>query len=703
MTSLAAPEAILSGLDKEQRAAAEALNGPVCILAGAGTGKTRAITHRIAYGVATGVYDPHKTLALTFTARAAAEMRSRLNSLGAHGVQARTFHAAALRQLRYFWPEVIGGPMPQLIKHKARFLAEAAQRLRVSTDRAALRDLAAEIEWAKVSMIGPDDYREAGREALAGMDTITVGRLYQAYEDLKTDHGYIDFEDVLLLMVGILEENPQIAAQFRQQYRTFVVDEYQDVSALQQRLLDLWLGGRDDLCVVGDASQTIYSFTGATSRFLLDFAQRYPQATTVKLIRNYRSTPEIIATANELLADRTKHQLPPGHDAHWPTPLELVSQQEAGGPVGFAAYDHDEDEAHHLAARIKELTGQGISYQDIAILYRTNSQSLVLEEVFGELNIPYLVRGAERFFERAEVRQAIRQFSAPAVQAERNVAEQVRIILGGVGFTENPPTQSGASRERWESWQALYNLAQELEEARGDQLTMHEFVRELHQRAEAQHAPQMQGVTLASLHAAKGLEWDVVFLVGLSEGLMPISFAENQADIDEERRLFYVGITRARQRLYLSWTLARSANSRGSRKRSRFIDAILPREHPLAETAIARAAPRAGRRGTARKSAKVAVCRNCGIVLATAAERKIGRCADCPASYDEEVLAELKAWRLNRAEADDMPAFVVATDATLIALAETMPTSAEELIKVPGIGTQKIAKYGEEILAVLGN
>ncbi len=704
MTRLSAPEDILSGLDKEQREAALALNGPVCILAGAGTGKTRAITHRIAYGVATGVYDPQKTLALTFTARAAAEMRSRLNSLGAHGVQARTFHAAALRQLRYFWPEVIGGPMPQLIKQKARFLAEAAQRLRVSTDRAALRDLAAEIEWAKVSMIGPDDYRTAGREAIAGMDAITIGRLYQAYEDLKTDHGYIDFEDVLLLMVGILEENPQIAAQFRQQYRTFVVDEYQDVSALQQRLLDLWLGGRDDLCVVGDASQTIYSFTGATSRFLLDFAERYPQATTVKLIRNYRSTPEIIATANGLLAERTKHRPPTREDAHWPTPLELVSQQDPGEAVSFAAYDHDEDEAHHLAAKIKELVSRGVNYQDIAILYRTNSQSLVLEEVLGELHIPYLVRGAERFFERAEVRQAMRQFAAPAVQAERNVPEQVRTILGAVGFTETPPAQSGASRERWESWQALYNLAQELERERGDQLTMHEFVRELHHRAEAQHAPQMQGVTLASLHSAKGLEWDVVFLTGLSEGLMPISFAENQAEVDEERRLFYVGITRARKQLHLSWTTARSATSRGSRKRSRFIDAILPDEHPLAKKgAAARTVSAPGRKRRARKAASVAVCRSCGTVLATGAERKIGRCADCPASYDEEVLAELKAWRLNRAEADEMPAFVVATDATLIALAETMPTSAEELIKVPGIGTQKIAKYGEEILAVLGN
>ncbi|MFC0581361.1 ATP-dependent DNA helicase UvrD2 [Micrococcoides hystricis] len=698
---MSAPEEILAGLDKEQRAAATALHGPVCILAGAGTGKTRAITHRIAYGVATGVYDPHKTLALTFTARAAAEMRSRLNALGAQGVQARTFHAAALRQLRYFWPQVIGGPMPQLIKQKGRFLAEAAQRIKTSTDRAALRDLAAEIEWAKVSMIGPEDYRETGRDAVAGLDTITVARLYQGYEDLKTDQGYIDFEDVLLLMVGILEENPDIAAQFRQQYRTFVVDEYQDVSALQQRLLDLWLGDRDDLCVVGDASQTIYSFTGATSRFLLNFSDRFPDATIVKLVRNYRSTPEIIATANAMLAERTKSNLPPGIDAPWPPPLELISQQDSGAEVEFAEYAHDEDEAHQLAARIKELVSAGTQYQDIAVLYRTNSQSLVLEEVFTELNIPYVLRGAERFFERAEVRQAMRQLAAPAVQAETNVAEQVRMILGAVGFTENPPSQSGASRERWESWQALYNLAQQLGQERGDGFTMHEFVRELHQRAEAQHAPQIQGVTLASLHSAKGLEWDNVFLTGLSEGLVPISFAETQSEIDEERRLFYVGITRARKRLYLSWTLARSASSRSNRKRSRFIDGIVPAGHALARTT--EPAPTRGTKRSSRRSSKVATCRTCSRALATAAERKIGRCVDCPATYDEDVFEELRAWRLNRAEADEVPAFVVATDATLIALAETMPTDAHELSKVPGIGAQKIAKYGEEILSVLGN
>ena len=286
-------ERILAGLDPEQREVATTLRGPVCVLAGAGTGKTRAITHRIAYGIATGVYTPQKVLALTFTARAANEMRNRLRELGAAGVQTRTFHAAALRQLQYFWPQAVGGPLPGLVEHKARLITEAAQNMRLSTDRAAVRDLAAEIEWAKVSMLTPDTYptRAAGREMPLNYDVRTVQRLYQSYEELKTDRHLIDFEDVLLLTVAVLEEDERVAATVREQYRHFVVDEYQDVSPLQQRLLDAWLGGRDDVCVVGDASQTIYSFTGATSRHLLEFPARLPQARVIELVRDYRSTP----------------------------------------------------------------------------------------------------------------------------------------------------------------------------------------------------------------------------------------------------------------------------------------------------------------------------------------------------------------------------------------------------------------------------
>jgi DNA helicase-2/ATP-dependent DNA helicase PcrA len=305
MTSPLSADAVLEGLDPEQREVATALTGPVCVLAGAGSGKTRAITHRVAYGVHAGVYSPRHVLAVTFTARAAAEMRSRLRDLGVAGVQARTFHAAALRQLQYFWPRAVGGAAPQILEHKARLVAEAGSRLRLPVDRAAVRDLSAEVEWAKVSLLTPDTYAaaaaRAGRGTPAGLDLATVSRVLQSYEDVKTDRGVVDFEDVLLLTAAILEERGDVAEAVRAQYRHFVVDEYQDVSALQQRLLDLWLGDRDEVCVVGDASQTIYSFAGATPQHLLGFPRRFPHAAVVRLVRDYRSTPEVVALANGLL------------------------------------------------------------------------------------------------------------------------------------------------------------------------------------------------------------------------------------------------------------------------------------------------------------------------------------------------------------------------------------------------------------------
>ena len=331
----------------------------MCVLAGAGTGKTRAITHRIAYGVHSGVYSPQRLLAVTFTARAAAEMRSRLRDLGVGNVQARTFHAAALRQLQFFWPQAVGGVLPNLLDHKAQMIAEAARRLRLSTDRASIRDLASEIEWAKVSMLTPANYLEKaqGRGTPGGFDLTAVARVFQSYEDVKTDRNVIDFEDVLLITVGILQEDPKVAATVREQYRHFVVDEYQDVSPLQQRLLELWLGGRDELCVVGDASQTIYSFTGASPKHLLGFKAQYPEATVVKLIRDYRSTPQVVKLANELLGGRRSGG--PAADAAWATPLQLVAQRPPGPVPQFTECSDDEAEAATVAVKVRELLDAG--------------------------------------------------------------------------------------------------------------------------------------------------------------------------------------------------------------------------------------------------------------------------------------------------------------------------------------------------------
>jgi len=700
VSGLLLEESILEGLDDEQRTVASTLAGPLCVLAGAGTGKTRAITHRIAYGVHTGVYKPQQVLAVTFTARAAAEMRTRLRDLGAGGVQARTFHAAALRQLQYFWPQAVGGPLPALVDHKAQLIAESARRLRLSTDRAAIRDVAAEIEWAKVSMLTPDAYAAAavGRAEPAGMDLITVSRIFSAYEDLKIDRNLIDFEDVLLTTVAILEEDERVAATVRAQYRHFVVDEYQDVSPLQQRLLDLWLGERRELCVVGDASQTIYSFTGATSRHLLDFTKRYEGARVVKLVRDYRSTPQVVRAANTLLAARSNEADRRVTETTWSAPLELIAQRPAGPEPVFTECSDDEAEAADCAGRIGGLLGQGVKASGIAILYRTNGQSEAYEQALASAGIGYQLRGGERFFRRREVREALLQLRAAArVQGDDDVPQQVRDVLASLGYTSVAPQNSGAVREKWESLAALVGLADELNRVRGPEaFTLQAFVAELEERAAAQHAPTVEGVTLASLHSAKGLEWDAVFLVGLSEGLMPISFADTQEAIDEERRLLYVGVTRARIHLSMSWSTSRSPGGRATRKPSRFLDALRP-------ATAGQASFRQPRAKSGRKASAPAVCRVCKRPLVTGSERKIGRCNDCPVSYEEETFDALRAWRLGEAREKDVPAFVVFTDATLVAIAEARPQTIQELGELAGVGSAKLERYGEAVLEIISD
>ncbi|QXQ09140.1 ATP-dependent DNA helicase UvrD2 [Paeniglutamicibacter sp. Y32M11] len=696
-------ERILGGLDEEQRQVATTLQGPLCVLAGAGTGKTRAITHRIAYGVHTGVYKPSSLLAVTFTARAAAEMRSRLRDLGAGAVQTRTFHAAALRQLQYFWPQAIGGQLPNIVDYKAPLITEAARRLRTTADRATVRDLASEIEWAKVSMLTPESYvaAAADRGQPGGLDPITVSRIFQSYEDVKTDRQLIDFEDVLLLTVAILEDDPRVAASVREQYRHFVVDEYQDVSPLQQRLLDLWLGGRDELCVVGDASQTIYSFTGATPRHLLDFTDRYEHAPVVKLVRDYRSTPQVVHLANRVLAARQPEAGVPDRDIHWPTPLELVAQRENGPDPSFLEAKDDEAEAAEIAARIKKLISEGTPASEIAILYRTNGQSAAYEQALASAGVGYLLRGGERFFARREVRDAMLQLRSAARNTTtepgvESVPQLTRDILVSLGYSATAPAASGAVREKWESLSALVALADEMAVSRaGSEIpfTLNLFVAELEERAASQHAPTLQGVTLASLHAAKGLEWDAVFLVGLSEGLMPISFADDQAGYDEERRLLYVGITRARKYLGLSWSLARTPGGRANRRPSRFLDGLRPSGSSRTATPA---------RSTKRRAAATPpLCRVCGTLLSSASERKLGRCGGCPAGYDEAVFESLRAWRLQVSQANSLPAFVIFTDATLMAIAENNPSNVSALGQISGVGKSKLERYGEAVLAIL--
>ena len=688
------PETLLDALDPEQREAARAVSGPVCILAGAGTGKTRTITHRAAYAVQTGAVPPGALLAVTFTARAAGEMRTRLRGLGVGGVQARTFHAAARRQLGYFWPKVVGGAPPALLTNKYGLVANAAARARLRPGTSEVRDLLSELEWAACTLVGPDDYPAAAGKAgrTPPYDPAVVAQVYGAYRDLKQAQGVADFDDLLLLTAAVLEEHADVAEEFRARYRSFVVDEYQDVTPLQQRLLDAWLGGRTDLCVVGDVNQTIYSFTGATPDFLVGFRGRYPEATEVRLVRDYRSTPQVVGLANAVIARAAVRA----------ARLELVAQRPAGPAPAMAEHPDEPAEAAAVAARCRELVARGTAPSEIAVLYRVNAQSAAYEAALSNAGVPYLVRGGERFFERAEVREATLLLRGAARAADTDapagLADAVADVLrGGMGWqVEAPPPGAGATRERWESLAALHRLAVDLA-ATAPAAGLRELVAELEERSAAQHAPTVDGVTLASLHAAKGLEWDAVFLVGLVDGTVPLVHADTPEQVEEERRLLYVGITRAREHLALSWALARSPGGRASRRPSRFLDG-------LTGTVGSRPAGERGPAGSrpARRAAAPAVCRICGAGLVAAVDRKLGRCAGCPSDRDEALFDALRDWRAGRAKELGQPAYCVFTDATLVAIAEQQPRTVAALVAIPGIGQAKLDKFGEDVLGLVG-
>lgn len=674
---------MLEALDPEQRQVAEALRGPVRVLAGAGTGKTRAVTHRIAHGVSTGVYAPTEVLALSFTTRAAGEMRERLRSLGSPGVQARTFHSAALRQLRFFWPRVHNRDLPELTESKLGMLALAARRQRLGADRATLRDLASEIEWAKVSNVGPDTYpalaRARGR-AVSGLEPEVVARAFDAYEEVKRGQGRMDMEDVLLFAAGLLADNEAVAAQVRRQYKWFVVDEFQDVSPLQHALLDLWLGGRDELCVVGDPAQTIYSFAGADARYLREFTQRFPSATSVELVRNYRSTPEVVAGANRLLAGTPSKG------------VDLVAQRPSGDKITFREAADEVAEADAVADRLAALRAQGTPASKMAVLLRINAQSERFEEALAARGIPYVVRGAARFFDRAEVRQAITLVRGAARSGGGSgpVADSVVAVLSQMGHSTQPPEGRGEVRNRWESLQALVDLAADFAREHPE-AGLGDFVDDLDRRQGEQHAPVADAVTLATIHSAKGLEWDAVFVAGMHEKMMPISQARTPAEIEEERRLLYVAMTRARDELTVSWASAREPGGRANRASSPFLAPLLDGVPGVSGQP----------RERSKRNRAALHCRECGRALSNAREKKTGRCADCPASYDEALFERLREWRLSRAAEDSVPAFVIFTDATLQLIAEHAPADDKGLRAISGVGPSKLSKYGAEVLALV--
>ncbi|CAN5208825.1 ATP-dependent DNA helicase UvrD2 [soil metagenome] len=624
------PEAILATLNPEQRAAAEATTGPVVILAGAGTGKTRVISHRAAYAVATNAIDPKRALVVTFTEKAATEMRHRLSQLGLPQIQASTFHAAARRQLAYYWPLIHGQELPGVLDSKLGIIGPLARSLPGGYRFTPAKDIADEIEWAKVRRQRPETYAPE-REPPVPADIFA--RLWRSYERTKQQRNRIDFEDMLTLAVELYESDEDAIGLVRKRYAWFSVDEYQDTNRLQEDLLRLWLGDRRDLCVVGDPDQTIYSFTGASSDYLTSFPDRYTDARVIRLSQNYRSTPQVLELANHLIRGR-----------------ELRSIGTDGPMPSLVAHANPDAEVAAVVRAIRALLTDSVAVTEIAILVRTNAQLVAFEAALTAAEVPFTVRGV-RFFARPDVRAARAALKTDAT------ARLSRIVVAAwrkeLGFDEDGPAGPGAeARDRHAALSTLLAIARELESAQ-PAATVADFHAELTRRDAAEADAGGEGVTLSTIHRAKGLEWDAVFIPQLEEGTLPIRQASDREALAEERRLLYVALTRARTHLALSW----------SGRASRFIAEL--------------------RRG------------------AVPRQRRATPPTNALTEADEPLLEKLIEWRRERARTDGVPAYVVADNKTLAAITAQRPTSEAGLLGVPGIGQRKVATYGAEILAII--
>jgi DNA helicase-2/ATP-dependent DNA helicase PcrA len=671
-------DSLLDDLDPAQREAVLTTAGPLCILAGAGTGKTRVISRRVAYALANAVVRPRDVLVVTFTDKAAGEMRERLASLGYPGVTAATFHAAALRQLRHFWPRVQGGDPPGILESKIPVLAPLAKGLPGGYRYREVRELAAEIEWAKARRIRPSDYvdRAASLDRDAPLPLELMAGLFQSYESALHRAGRIDFEDMLARTIELIATHEVVAGEVRDRYRWFSVDEYQDTNPLQADLLDAWLGGRRDLAVVGDEDQTIYTFTGATSDYLTGFTTRFPDATVVTLESNFRSTPQVLDVANRVLAaGRLALDERSPNVAARPAKRLVASRPPGPEPTvrGFAA---DEAELAGVVDRIRALANDGTPHGEMAVLVRTNAQLPAVEAALGAAGIPFHVRG-ERFFSRPDVRRAIAVARTLARRPgdEGLVQQLTNTFERDLGIRRDTAPRGEADRERHAALITLIELAEDL--ARTDSnATIETFLREIDRRIAIEAGGTATGVELLTYHRAKGLEWDAVFLPALEEGTLPIRQATEPDELAEERRLLYVGITRARRHLWLSWAVKRTGATgrEGRRSRSRFLDGLVP-------------AP--ARRAWADDA----------LNGAPAAVRE--RPARVDPSERSPLSNALRAWRTARAQTDSVAAFIVFHDSTIEAIAERRPRSIAELRRVPGVGPTKLDRYGEEIIGVV--
>ncbi len=614
--------AILGGLNPDQRRAAETARGPVCILAGAGSGKTTTITHRIAWQVAAGAFRSDEILAVTFTDKAAGELRVRLGRLGVEGVEARTFHSAALAQLRRSRGELPG----RILATKALLLRQIGNTLPRPYRFRPAGDLATEVEWAKSRRLTPESYRRALGQHEPPIPADPMARVFREYERRKAEAGLIDFEDLLELTVRMYEEDDWALAAVRERYRAFTVDEYQDVNLLQQSLLELWLGEVDDLCAVGDDYQSIYGFTGASPEWLLGLPRRFPQATVVRLEANYRSSPQVLALANRLVpklggAEKT-----------------LRATRPAGPEPELRGFDSGEDEGAFVLARVKTLAAEGVPYEEMAVLMRLNSRSVDFEELFGDAKIPF--QGAA-LLARDGARQLLKGLRGAGFGT---LTDEVRRVAREQGLTD--PVPEGVGERELVRQADLARLCKLAEEFDDGSRTVEDWVAWLRTRFDR---GAEGGVHLLTFHRAKGLEFEAVFLPRIEEKELPCKQSlRSVAALAEERRLLYVGMTRAKRHLALTW----------SERPSRF----------LAELGVEARAKQAKPR---------------------------------PEEPRNPTYHALKRWRLQRAKADEIPAYVVFHNTTLAEIAQRRPSTIAELASVPGIGPAKLERYGNDVLAAL--
>ena len=705
-------EQVLDGLNDEQRRAVTSTTMPLCILAGAGSGKTRVLTRRIAYRALVGEHDPRHVLALTFTRKAAGELTSRLRQLGLRdSVAAGTFHAVAYAQLRARWADR-GIQPPELLERKVGFVGRL---LPPSSGRSSVLDVVTEIEWAKARALAPDDYAaEASRtRRQAPLAYREMAAVFQRYEDEKRRKRMVDFDDLLRLCRRDLLDDREFAQTQRWRFQHVFVDEFQDVNPLQRQLLEAWVGGRDDLCVVGDPNQAIYAWNGADPTALTGFLDRYPAGEVVRLTDNYRSSPQILAVANAVLAAAPPDGATPDADA-----ASSLRANRPDGPLPvIRSFDDDTAEAKAIARSVRDHHAPGSRWSWQAVLCRTNAQTVLIEQALHEAGIPFRVRGNGKLLDRPEIKSVLDElrrstgdFSAAVTDLDVAVA-RLTPTPSVDGTVDDEPAPM-FDDDRAANLATLGRLARDFA-ALDSRPTPIGFVAWLHNTT-AGERPDGHGdaVEIVTFHAAKGLEWPVVHLAGLEQGLVPIGHAKDAVSQAEERRLFYVAVTRAERELLCTWAERRTFGERESpRDRSPYLDEVEAASRALsagdvpADWSTYLAAQRATLRdltGIAAASTGRAPRSVAGVARARSAHDR----SRTPAASDLDPIGlatfdALKAWRTTRARAADVPPHVILHDRVLLEVAANRPRTSTDLLAVSGIGEVKVKRFGDEILGIV--